>query len=73
MLSMINFYLVKSDTIMEKFSIASAIVIFLLCLLILPITYFVSKRYSPDDEKKFSVLADGYHFKNLISRLWNFL
>jgi hypothetical protein len=77
MLSIINFYRVKTDTIMQTFSIVLSSILMFICVLSLPIIYRITLKFTREEDevytKKFGVLNDGFHFSGWISRNWNFL
>jgi hypothetical protein len=50
MLSLINFYRVKTDTVMQTFSIILSVLTIVVCVVILPIVYMISRSFLKDDE-----------------------
>ena len=76
MLSLINFYKVRTDTVMQTFSIILSVLMIVVSVVVLPIVYVISRSFLKDDEGhslRFGVLQNGYHYDNWISRHWNFL
>jgi hypothetical protein len=65
MLSVINFYEVKTGTYMQICSIILSVLMLIICVFILPIIFCVEKNFRSDDEvaaEKFNVLQDGFHY-----------
>ena len=59
MLSLINFYRVKTDTVMQTFSIVLSVLMMLVSVFVLPIVYMIARSFIKDDEAqslKFGVL-----------------
>ena len=59
MLSLINFYRVKTDTVMQTLSIILSVLMIVVCVVVLPIVYMISRSFIKDDEAhslKFGVL-----------------
>jgi hypothetical protein len=59
MLSMINFYKVRTGTVMQTFSIILSVLMIIVCVVVLPIVYMISRSFIKDDEVhslKFGVL-----------------
>ena len=50
MLSLINFYRVKTDTVMQTFSIILSVIMIIVCAVVLPIVYMISRSFLKDDE-----------------------
>ena len=50
MLSLINFYRVKTDTVMQIFSIILSVLMIVVSVVILPIVYKISRSFIKDDE-----------------------
>ena len=63
MLSLINFYRVKLDTVMQTFSIILSVAMIIVCVISLPIIYAITRAFPSEDDlrnesysKKFGVL-----------------
>jgi hypothetical protein len=50
MLSLINFYRVKTDTVMQTLSIILSVLMIIACAVVLPIVYMISGSFVKDDE-----------------------
>ena len=50
MLSMINFYKVRTDTVMQTFSIILSVLMIIVCVVALPIVYMIARSFLKDDE-----------------------
>ena len=50
MLSLINFYRVKTDTVMQTFSIILSVLMIIVCVVVLPVVYLISRSFLKDDE-----------------------
>jgi hypothetical protein len=50
MLSLINFYRVKTDTVMQTFSIILSVLMMAVTVVVLPIVYKISRSFLKDDE-----------------------
>ena len=50
MLSLINFYRVKTDTVMQTFSIILSVIMMVVSVVVLPIVYLISRSFIKDDE-----------------------
>ena len=50
MLSLINFYRVKTDTVMQTFSIILSVLMIVVCVVVLPIVYMISRSFLKEDE-----------------------
>ena len=50
MLSLINFYRVKTDTVMQSFSIILSVLMIVVSVVVLPIVYKISRSFINDDE-----------------------
>jgi hypothetical protein len=50
MLSLINFYRVKTDTVMQTFSSILSVIMMLVSVVVLPIVYKISQYFIKDDE-----------------------
>jgi hypothetical protein len=53
MLSMINFYKVRTGTVMQSFSIILSVLIIIVCVVVLPIVYMIARSFLKDDEDHF--------------------
>jgi ABC-type glycerol-3-phosphate transport system permease component len=50
MLSLINFYRVKTDTVMQTFSIILSVIMMVVSVVVLPIVYMISRSFLKEDE-----------------------
>ena len=59
MLSLINFYKVRTDTVMQTFSIILSVLMMVVSIVVLPIVYMISRSFIKDVDVhslKFGVL-----------------
>jgi hypothetical protein len=50
MLSMINFYKVRTGTVMQTFSIILSVLMIMVCVVVLPIVYMIARSFLNNDE-----------------------
>ena len=50
MLSLINFYRVKTDTVMQTFSIILSVLMMVVSIVLLPIVYMIARSFLKDDD-----------------------
>ena len=81
MLSLVNFYSVRTKTVMQTFSIMLSVLMIVVCVIVLPIIFAIARAFPKKEEnekdtnytRRFGVLNDGFHYDNWISRHWNLL